>query len=284
MKLPPLNALRVFETAARKGSFVAAGEELGVTSAAVSLQVRSLESWLGHDLFFRRNNQIRLTDAGEDLYRNAAKSLTEIAAYTHSVQQGQSQQMLTISALPSLAERIMPRVLATLDLTTPIALLSAEDPVDLDRRNIAIHVSYGAKNYPDHVQTKLHQDRVVPMAHPKFNSTDITDLPLIEIDWGRSFTRAPKWANWFATHGITAPAAPPAYRVSTTSLGIALAEQGLGVVLGQRMLTAGTQLVPLSPKTLPLQEAYFAISAHHNSHTKPIKTALVALKAAFSET
>ena len=105
MKLPPLNALRVFETAARKGSFVAAGEELGVTSAAISLQVRTLETWLGRELFFRRNNQIRLTDAGQDLYQNAAQSLTEIAVFTQSLQNSAGARPFTISAVPSVAER-----------------------------------------------------------------------------------------------------------------------------------------------------------------------------------
>ena len=186
MKLPPLNALRVFETAARKGSFVAAGEELGVTSAAVSLQVRTLENWLGRELFFRRNNQIRLTDAGEDLYRNAAQSLTEIATFTQSIQQGGSRQSVTISAVPSVAERWLPRVLARADLPCPIRIESAEDPLDWERSGVDIHISYGARNYPDFVHTELFRDHVQPLAAPWFNAeiSSLTGDMLIETDWG----------------------------------------------------------------------------------------------------
>ena len=75
MKLPPLNALRAFEAAGRTGSFSDAASELGVSSAAVSQQVRKLEAYLGRNLFFRNNNPIQLTVAGRDLYQNAAVAL-----------------------------------------------------------------------------------------------------------------------------------------------------------------------------------------------------------------
>lgn len=66
--LPPLNALRAFEVAARTGSFVQAGAELGVTAAAVSQQVKLLEDHLGKRLFHRQGNRITLTDAGRTAY------------------------------------------------------------------------------------------------------------------------------------------------------------------------------------------------------------------------
>jgi len=62
MKLPPLNSIRAFEAAARTGSFTAAARELGVTSSAVSMQVRNLEKFLAKKLFVRSNNRITITD------------------------------------------------------------------------------------------------------------------------------------------------------------------------------------------------------------------------------
>ena len=71
MKLPPMNALKAFEAAARAGSYVGAAGELGVSPAAVSQQVRNLETWFGKRLFTRFNNRITLTDAGRAVYQGA---------------------------------------------------------------------------------------------------------------------------------------------------------------------------------------------------------------------
>jgi LysR family glycine cleavage system transcriptional activator len=73
--LPPLNALKAFEASARLGGFVRAARELGVTAAAVSLQVKSLESFYGAELFFRHSNGISLTSAGDVVYRISTEAL-----------------------------------------------------------------------------------------------------------------------------------------------------------------------------------------------------------------
>src|SRR6185436_12553167 len=75
LSLPPLNALRAFEAAARTGSYVAAAEELGVSPAAVSQQVRNLEDFLGKQLFMRFNNRVSLTDAGQAIFVGASDAL-----------------------------------------------------------------------------------------------------------------------------------------------------------------------------------------------------------------
>jgi LysR family glycine cleavage system transcriptional activator len=284
MKLPPLNALRVFEVAARKGSFVAAGEDLGVSSAAVSLQVRNLEDWLGRQLFFRRNNQIRLTDAGEDLYRNAAQSLADIAAFTQSVQQTAVHKSVVLSAVPSVAERWLPGVAAAWQSTYPLKIISAEDPLDLERMGIDVHISFGQGHYADYVQTPLFQDEVVPMAAPDWaiKCGDLVAAQLIEIDWGRSFTRAPKWATWFTEKGLPARDGHPAFTASGTSLALSMAEQGLGVVLGQRRLALGAlkhgRLIIQDDHAMPLTSAYYAISANHNAKNRRIQALIQLLQ------
>ncbi|RUY79447.1 LysR family transcriptional regulator, partial [Mesorhizobium sp. M7A.F.Ca.CA.001.10.2.1] len=79
-RLPPLNAIKAFEVAARAGSFTLAASELGVSSAAVSQQIRNLENWFGKQLFVRTGNRIALTDAGHAIYPQTAKALGHIAA------------------------------------------------------------------------------------------------------------------------------------------------------------------------------------------------------------
>jgi DNA-binding transcriptional LysR family regulator len=102
--LPPLNALRAFEVAARTGSFVQAGVELGVTAAAVSLQVKTLEEHLDKRLFQREGNRIVLTDAGRELYPRLGQALSEIAELAADLRGGQDRKRLVVSVLPSLAD------------------------------------------------------------------------------------------------------------------------------------------------------------------------------------
>ena len=88
MPLPPLNALRAFEAAARGGSYVAAAEELGVSPAAVSQQVRHLEQFLGKQLFMRFNNRVVLTDAGRSIHIGTSEALQLISAMTEQIMSG----------------------------------------------------------------------------------------------------------------------------------------------------------------------------------------------------
>ena len=82
LTLPPLNALRAFEAAARHLSFAAAAEEIGVSAAAISQQIRKLEDYLGKQVFLRHNNRITLTDAGQEIFADFAAALQLISDAT----------------------------------------------------------------------------------------------------------------------------------------------------------------------------------------------------------
>ncbi len=103
-KLPPLNSLRAFEAAARFGSFVLAGQELGVSSAAVSLQVKTLEENLGKKLFLRQGNRILLTDAGVGLFPRVGSALDEISDAAQALRRVRRSRQLVISVVESFAE------------------------------------------------------------------------------------------------------------------------------------------------------------------------------------
>ncbi|WP_420587306.1 LysR family transcriptional regulator [Ruegeria sp.] len=105
MKLPPLNAIKAFEATARCGGFTAASTELGVTSAAVSLQVAKAESYMGKKLFLRGNNNLTLTDAGQMLYPQVAQALTQLSEITERFLEQEMRSHLVISTIQSLSER-----------------------------------------------------------------------------------------------------------------------------------------------------------------------------------
>src|SRR5215469_11767866 len=111
-RLPPLNAIKAFEAAARLGSFARAAEELNVTHGAVSRQIRLLEDWLGTGLFLRTSRNAVPTRAGADLLVEAGPALDRLATAAFSLQNGaRASGLLHISALPTFAMRwLIPRL------------------------------------------------------------------------------------------------------------------------------------------------------------------------------
>jgi LysR family glycine cleavage system transcriptional activator len=105
MMLPPLNALRAFEAAARLTSISRAGDELHVTHAAISHQIRHLESWLERRLMQRSGRGISLTPAGLDYYRIVTGALATIATATTNLRRDHDPRAITVGCIPSIAAR-----------------------------------------------------------------------------------------------------------------------------------------------------------------------------------
>lgn len=284
MPLPPLNALRAFESAARHGGFVAAARELGVTPAAISQQVRNLEAHLGRRLFARHNNRITLTDAGQAIFADTARVFADLIRIDAQAREGRSPARMVISCLPSLAEGwLMPRLTAAGVALAPIDLRLESDPVAFGRDGIDLRLSYGANLYPDLVQVPLFRDSVVPMGAPGTNWPAAPDSALIHTDWGPGFASHPAWRDWFAAHAPDrpAPARGTGFRIGASYPALMLAAGGQGVVLGQRalaapMLAAGA-LVELSPHTLPLGHAYVAFHSPARARSPALQRMLALL-------
>jgi len=281
MKLPPLNSIRAYEAAARTGSFTAAASELGVTSAAVSMQVRNLENFLGKKLFVRSNNRITITDAGMAVYHGSATALSGIAAITERLLETDKQAKLVISVVSSLAERwLTPRLAEFYRSENGIGVeVRVENrPVDIAQNRIDLRLTYGRHHYPDFRALKLFTDEVTPMHAPGFSISSasveafsrIPDAQLIHVDWGENFVSQPSWSDWFGLFGINRnPEIRKGIKVATSSLAIAMAEKGLGAALGQKKLAwaeleSGALLAPF-PKSLTLAQPYYAITTYASS-------------------
>lgn len=290
MKLPPLNAVRAFEAAARTGSFVAAAGELGVSSAAVSMQVRNLEAFLNKKLFDRSNNRITLTDAGTSIYPSTAAALNGIAGMTERLLESEGRPQLVISVLPSLGERWLVRKLAGAasgPVERGLEIRLEEDPVDLVQGRIDLRVTYGMTTYPEFRSLELFRDEVTPMhaagsvsaSESHRNWGRIPDEQLIHVDWGESFASYPSWTDWFRAAGIDRrPDIRKGLKVASSSMAISLAARGLGIALGQREL-AGTDLaqgavVAPSSISLPLSRPYCAVSLHAKARFAPLASLL----------
>src|SRR5579862_3392351 len=109
--LPPLNACRSFEAAARHASFARAGAELHVTAAAVSHQVKQLEGWLGHKLFHRNHNGLTLTERGRALLPAVREGFAQITKGVEAISSATIAPHLAISVAPNFALRwLIPRL------------------------------------------------------------------------------------------------------------------------------------------------------------------------------
>ena len=110
-QLPPLNALRAFEAAARLGSFSTAAEALHVTHGAISRQIRSLEDWLEMPLFERRGRRVLLTTLGRDYYHAVQSGFNTIIGATRRLTESGAKRRLTIDALPTFTMHwLLPRL------------------------------------------------------------------------------------------------------------------------------------------------------------------------------
>lgn len=248
--LPPLNAIRAFEAAARYGGYIGAAHELNVTPAAVSHQVKKLEDFFEKKLFIRQNNSLILTDDGNKVFMDSTESLEKLERLTWRMYEREVRTRLVISILPSLATRWLNRILPEFLALYPATHLDIKienDPVDFQRNNIDVRICYGSHLYPDFPMRSAFVDNVQPMCTPAFleqnpidlnDPASILDEHLIHVSWAPSFASHPSWADWFAEVGADhIPITGNGHRVDMSALSIDLALANAGFVLGQRLLT-----------------------------------------------
>lgn len=276
MKLPPLNALRAFEAAARTGGYAAAAQELGVSPAAISQQVRNLEHFFRKRLFERLGNRVMLTEAGREIQEGATEGLGRIADMSGHVLSGFAPARLVVSTPPSLAGRWLAPRLPDFLAAHPgidVDLRVKDDPLDFAAEGLDLRICYGKRLYPELDVMPLFEDRVVPMASPDFllrhgltPGDDLAELDgnlLILTYWGPSFATHPTWDDWFRQKGARRRhRSASGLTAAASSLALQLARAGLGVALGQLALAredleAGA-LVRLDPDALPIGHPYCA--------------------------
>lgn len=173
-RLPSLNALRMFEAAARLRSFKLAAEELHVTQSAVSRQIQALESRLGVLLFRRRNRAVELTEAGEQLLPVTSRAFDEIAETTAALSAAapspEQRVRLVISASPGIAElwlgaRLGRFCRAYPDIEPEILVAADLKPLLAGHADLAIH--WGAGEWPQVAQETLHAPLEFPVCAPE---------------------------------------------------------------------------------------------------------------------
>lgn len=243
-RLPPLNALRSFEAAARHGSFNQAADELFVTPSAVSHQIKSLEQYLDIKLFRRNKRRVDLTAAGEKYLSSIQHALDEIDAATRRLVANPNAGVITLGVSPAFLTRwLMPRLTHFQELYPDVELrLSATmGEVDFDHSDIDMAVRFGSGQWKDVDADLLLGMSVVPVCSPrllegKHSLQAVDDLrhhTLIQVS-----TRLDEWRAWLRSAGIDEVGFGKELRFSSTSLATAAAVEGLGIALADRHLVS----------------------------------------------
>ncbi len=281
-KLPPLSSVRVFEAAARHGSFKNAAEELNITASAVSHAVQNLEDWLGVELFRRGGGKLELTEPGTAYATAVGEAMRSIAEATARLPGRRSQGRLSINSAPGFAARwLMPRLLRFAERHPEISidLETSPEPVDLPMQGVdaAIRMAPAARSMPH--WTHLLKDSLIPVCSPALRKkyAGLSGLEVIaKADLIHMTAIADDWAEWFRITGAQQPAdARAGLRVDTIHMAIEAASRGLGVALGRAPLVDAeietSRLVRLFDDDVPSGLSYWLVTMDADFQSQDVK-------------
>ena len=249
----PLSAIRIFEAAARLKSFTRAAEELGVTQAAVSWQVKALERRLAQPLFLRLPREVQLTPGGERLARAATEAVNLLRAALSDMTET-AEGVLAVTTLETLAIQWLAPRLGAFQISHPklaVRLETSGRLVDLARENIDLAIRSGSGTWPGMEAIRLFPSIVTPMLSPVLaeqvgpieHPEDLRKAPLIGL--------ADEWDAWFAAAGAAGGHVPsgPRRAADLQTVEVASARAGQGVVLASPIyfsteIAAGRLLQP----------------------------------------
>jgi LysR family glycine cleavage system transcriptional activator len=269
--LPPLNALRAFEATARHASFSKAAEELHVTPAALSHQIRGLEDLLGLKLFVRRARAIEQTEAARLIYPGIRNGFESLRAAVEQLDRAKQDRILVVSAAPGLtAKWLVPRIYRFLaqhpDVDTRISAGSAYSNFGTDGVDVGIRLSSGV--HPELYVEKLADEWMLPLCsprllegeHPLRSPHDLPRFPLIQIDLPGL---VPTWDDWLRAVGIEGIDTTRGLRLNVADHALDAASEGTGVVLGYKLVAShdiglGRLVSPFGPELqLPGRSYHF---------------------------
>lgn len=237
--LPPLNPLRVFESAARHLSFTEAASELHITPGAVSHQIKVLEAWLGFILFDRSARPPKLTPHGAVYAKGLGIAFDQIVQVTQELISAGSSQILTVRGHTTFFLRWLIPLLPAFQQAHPtvkIRLASNVDAVDFRRETADAGILYGDGSWNGLCNVPLFSDELTPVLAPALAKSLPSPLDtdqLLKLPLLHSNRRPQHWPDWIAAAGATRPASDSDIYYEDLSVIYQCAVEGLGVALGQ---------------------------------------------------
>ena len=272
VRLPPLNALRAFEASARQLSFTRAAEELFVTQAAISHQIKSLEEFLGLKLFMRKNRALLLTEEGQSYYLDIKDVFNSLNDATERLLARGAKGAITVSLQPSFAiQWLVPRLNAFNQLNPDIdvRIKAVDQPDNSLTEDVDVAIYHGRGRWPNVHADKLHTEYLVPVCSPllmqgnkPINSIEDLSKHNLLHDTSRR-----DWKRWFKEAGIKATNVNHGPIFSHSAMVVQAAVYGQGVALAQSVLAkpdidAGRLVMPIDHK-LVSKSAFYIVCREH---------------------
>lgn len=267
-RLPPLNALKSFEAAARHESFTRAAEELCVTQGAVSHQVKALEAALGLKLFNREPQRLVITKVGREYLNVVRDALDRIAAGTDRLLQRQSAGVLTVSTSPNFAAKWLVHRLSGFAEDHPaidLRVSATLHHVDFAREDVDVAVRHSEGAVDGFDCTRLYTEELFPVCSPKLlrgrdplkTPADLAHHSMLHLDHRQD------WTKWLDIAGIADADLSRGLVLNQASMIIDAAVDGQGVALARtglaaRDLIAGRLVRPFA-LALPVSYAYWIV-------------------------
>lgn len=275
--LPSLDLLRGFEAAARQLSFTRAAAELFLTQSAVSRQVQALEEHLGVPLFERRHREIRLTDAGQQLYRTAAEALRQLSDTADRIRAQNQARALTVSCSIGFASLWLVPRLGDFRAQHPdieIRIDANNRLIDLDRERVELAVRYCPAQIAPAGSQQLFGEEVMPVCSPALidvpgkplaEPADLRHQVLLHYQMAEKVWPTGAWPVWLETMKLHGLQAAGSVQFNQYDQLINAALEGQGVALGvsplvRRHLRQG-RLVALFEKRFASPRGYFLVTA-----------------------
>lgn len=273
--LPPLNALRAFEAAARHLSFTRASEELHVTPAAVGHQVKVLEDYLGVQLFRRLNRALLLTEAGQACLPALKDGFNHLTAAVEQARVHDSRGVLTVSVAPTLAVKWLVPRLARFQAKHPEITVRVDTTmtvIDLARDGIDLGVRFSPGLEPGLRGEKLFGEEVVPVCTPRLidgpyplrRPDDLRHHILIHVEGETADRSWPDWETWLRTAGVADvdPHRGPRFTQTIAAAQAAMDDQGVALIGRTCVLDdlAAGRLVQPFDLGFPTEYGYYAVS------------------------
>ena len=267
-RLPPLNALKAFEAAARHLSFTKAAEELFVTQAAVSHQIKALEEFLSMKLFLRRNRTLLLTEEGQAYFLELKDIFKHLQEATERLLAKGSKGAITVAMPPSFASQwLVPRIsrfsVEHPDIDVRIKAVDFDEGFLEDDVDVAIY--YGKGRWSGVKADKLHTEYLTPLCSPMlFNGpkplNSLSDLKhhVLLHDLSRE-----AWKNWLKSVGVSGVNVNQGPVFSHSMLVLQAAALGQGIALGNTILArpeldAGRLIMPFEEKVAS-RDAFYLV-------------------------
>lgn len=269
-----MRSLRIFEAAARNGSFAIAAQELFVTASAVSHQIKNLEQHLGVSLFVRNKRSVELTPTGEKYLVAIKQALNGIDVATQDITSNPNVDIVKIGVAPNFLVRWLMPHLHKFQSKYPdveLQIYTSDEPIDLTKSNTDMAVYFGLGDWHDLDVELLFKVSLLPVCskllldnkHPLESPQDLLHYPLIHVT-----KRLYEWPEWLQISNIDYSGYQRGLQLSSSQLATTAAKENLGVALADRILSSREidegKLVTPFDIVLDTQRSFFLVHSKYS--------------------